>query len=58
VSALRKFSGYGGKNSKTSDFAAAIGNNFAKSDTQNPFTSGGLRPEADTHKKATSIEMA
>jgi hypothetical protein len=47
VSALWKFSGFGGKNSQTSDLAIAISNNFAKADTQNPFVSVGFRPEGD-----------
>jgi hypothetical protein len=38
---LRKFPGYGGINSKTSDFAATIGSNFSKADAQNPFIRGG-----------------
>jgi hypothetical protein len=41
---LEKFPGYGGENSKSSDFAATIINQFTEADTQNAFTSGGYRP--------------
>jgi hypothetical protein len=44
VSALEKFPGFGGENSKSSDFAAIIINQFAGADTQNAFTSGNYRP--------------
>jgi adenine-specific DNA methylase len=44
---LRKFSGYEGINSKTSDFAAAISNNFSKADPQILQLSGGYRPKSD-----------
>jgi hypothetical protein len=40
---LEKFPRYGGENSKSSDFAATIINQFAGADTQNVFTSGGFR---------------
>jgi hypothetical protein len=42
---LEKFPKYGGGNSKSSDFAATIINQFAGADTQNAFTSGGNRPK-------------
>jgi hypothetical protein len=41
---LEEIPGYGGENSKSSDFAATIINQFAEADTQNAFTSGGYRP--------------
>jgi Zn-dependent protease with chaperone function len=44
---LEKFPKYGGGNSKSSDFAATIINQFAGADTQNAFTSGGNRPTRD-----------
>jgi hypothetical protein len=51
---LEKFPGYEGENSKSSDFAAIIINQFAGADTQNAFTSGGYRPLADYLLKSNS----
>jgi hypothetical protein len=48
ASPLEKFPRYGGENSKSSDFAATIINQFAGADTQNAFTSGSIRPVTDT----------
>jgi hypothetical protein len=41
---LEEFPGYGGDNSKSSDFAATIINQFAGAGTQNAFTSGATDP--------------
>jgi hypothetical protein len=45
----RNFLDMGG-NSKSSDFAATIINQFAGADTQNAFTSGDYRPKKDNWK--------
>ncbi len=48
VSALEKFPGFGKKNSQTSDLTVTIGNNLAKADAENAFTSGSYRPTTDS----------
>jgi type IV pilus biogenesis protein CpaD/CtpE len=44
---MRKFLGYGGRNSKVSDFAAATNPKFVEADAQNPITSCSKVPNAD-----------
>jgi hypothetical protein len=45
---LEEYSGSGEGNSKSSELAATIINQFAGADSQNAFTSGGYRPVTDT----------